>query len=109
MATIEEVVQAAHEYAQHIMQKRLTEPVEPPTDQGLRIPLSFTVTSDLDRFVELYRSVGVALTITNPEPLFPDSDFVPPTHVVINMEETEHRLVLYFDEHGKFVGQGIWE
>lgn len=72
--------------------------------------------NDIDRFVELYRSVGIEIS---PAPI--DASWRPPEDLrrtVLASGATQRTGIcadrqmgyeLYFDEHGKFVGQGIWE
>lgn len=106
MATDNAIAEASQKYEQH---NRVTGP--------LHFPSPFTVMTDLDRFVELYRSVGVESHLTQVDLLFPcqrtaDDDWltsIRATQRISIATATKHGLAIYFDEHGKFVGQGIWE
>ena len=67
--------------------------------------------TDLEKFVELYRSVGIELT---PEPSNELGDGR--KMLVLTAKETpkvtgytSFYTEIYFDEHGKFVEQSVWE
>lgn len=72
--------------------------------------------SDLDKFIELYASVGIEL---RPEVVNREDGILPNARMKLVLVEhtTDPRVIgynqfiteIYFDEAGKFVGQGIWE
>lgn len=72
--------------------------------------------SDLDKFIELYASVGIEL---RPEVENREGGTLPNTRIKLVLAEgvTDPRVIgynqfiteIYFDEAGEFVGQGIWE
>jgi len=70
--------------------------------------------SDLEKFIDLYKSVGIELEVKKSEP--PDEGVQ-----MITIEVNEYNMSksitgyngfytnIYFDESGKFIQQGIWE
>jgi hypothetical protein len=62
--------------------------------------------SDLEKFIELYKSVGIEL-----EPIVNERDNTKCLNVVTTPKLSEHKSSTHicFDMNGKFIQQGIWE